>query len=105
IEVTVMLGGASGGNCAIGIVGIAISPARMMTSEQTEARIGRLMKVFTNTWPSLLVLRAQCSVLSACAQCSVLSALCSVLSACAQCLVLRVGVGLGVSLGAGGTEH
>ena len=28
------------GYCAIGIDGIAIAPARMMTSEQTEARIG-----------------------------------------------------------------
>src|SRR6185437_6574018 len=44
-----MLGGASGGYCAIGIVGIAMSPARMMTSEQTDARIGRRMKVLTNT--------------------------------------------------------
>src|SRR5215217_4962700 len=48
MEVTEMLGGASGGNCATGIEGIAMRPARMMTSEQTDARIGRLMKVFTN---------------------------------------------------------
>src|SRR6202022_576575 len=42
-------GGARSGYCAIGSVGIAISPARMITSEQTLARIGRLMKVSTNT--------------------------------------------------------
>ena len=43
-----MFGGASGGYCATGIVGIAISPARMMTSEQTDARMGRRMNVSTN---------------------------------------------------------
>ena len=42
-------GGASSGNCAIGSVGIAMAPARMITSEQTLARIGRRMKVSTNT--------------------------------------------------------
>ena len=42
------VGGASSGYCAIGIVGIASAPARMMTSEQTVARIGRRMKVSTN---------------------------------------------------------
>src|SRR5215472_3071004 len=46
--VTEMLGGASGGNCATGIVGMATRPKRMMTSEQTDAMIGRLMNVFTN---------------------------------------------------------
>jgi hypothetical protein len=30
------------------MVGIASAPASTMTSEQTEARIGRLMKVSTN---------------------------------------------------------
>jgi hypothetical protein len=34
-------------NDAIGSVGIATAPARMITSEQTLARIGRLMKVST----------------------------------------------------------
>jgi hypothetical protein len=33
---------------AIGIVGIASAPARTMMSEQTVARIGRLMNVSTN---------------------------------------------------------
>src|SRR5947208_269072 len=33
----------------MGSVGIAIAPARMITSEQTLARIGRRMKVSTNT--------------------------------------------------------
>src|ERR1700730_1533008 len=42
-------GGARSGYCAIGSVGMAITPARMITSEQTLARIGRLMKVSTNT--------------------------------------------------------
>ena len=41
-------GGASVGYCATGIVGIATAPARMRTSEQTDARIGRRMKVSTN---------------------------------------------------------
>lgn len=50
---TEMLGGASGGNCATGIVGMAITPPRMMTSEQTEARIGRLMNVLTNIYSAL----------------------------------------------------
>src|SRR4029079_8350849 len=45
-----MLGGASGGNCATGIVGMAISPPRMMTSEHTDARMRRWMKVLTNMW-------------------------------------------------------
>jgi hypothetical protein len=45
---TEICGGAKAGYWAIGIVGIAIAPARMMTSEHTEARIGRLTKVFTN---------------------------------------------------------
>ena len=47
--VTATCGGASSGNCAIGSVGIAIAPARMITSEHTLARIGRRMKVSTNT--------------------------------------------------------
>jgi hypothetical protein len=44
---TVTVGGVSSGNCAMGSVGIAMAPARMMTSEHTLARIGRLMKVST----------------------------------------------------------
>src|SRR5262245_13343986 len=45
---TVTVGGATWGYCAIGIDGIASTPARMITSEQTVARMGRLMKVSTN---------------------------------------------------------
>ncbi len=50
---TLTCGGASSGYCATGIVGIAIAPARMRTSEQTEARIGRRMKVSTNIYCTL----------------------------------------------------
>src|SRR5688572_19965195 len=46
--VTVTWGGASSGYCAIGSVGILTAPARMITSEQTLAMIGRLIKVSTN---------------------------------------------------------
>src|SRR2546425_556692 len=46
---TCTCGGASSGNWAIGSVGMTMTPARMITSEQTLARIGRLMKVSTNT--------------------------------------------------------
>ncbi len=46
-----MFGGASGGNCATGIVGIATRPKRIRTSEQTDERIGRRMKVLTNMRP------------------------------------------------------
>src|SRR5688572_12884856 len=45
---TEICGGASAGYCATGIVGIATTPARMMTSEQTDARIGLVMNVLTN---------------------------------------------------------
>src|SRR5262245_21772732 len=48
-------GGASSGYCAIGSVGMASRPARMMTSEQTEERMGRLMKVSTNIRVSFAV--------------------------------------------------
>src|SRR5712691_10617295 len=44
---TCTCGGASSGNCAIGSVGMAMAPARTITSEQTLARIGRLIKVST----------------------------------------------------------
>ena len=47
------VGGATSGNWAIGIVGIASAPARTMTSEQTVARTGRVMKVSTNTGSGL----------------------------------------------------
>jgi len=52
------VGGASCGNCAIGSVGIAMAPARMITSEHTLARMGRLIKVST-TMAYGLGLRAQ----------------------------------------------
>jgi hypothetical protein len=39
--VTITCGGARSGYCATGIVGMATTPARMITSEQTDARIGR----------------------------------------------------------------
>src|SRR5438477_9499016 len=45
---TLTVGGATCGYCAIGICGIASTPARMITSEQTVARIGLRMKVSTN---------------------------------------------------------
>jgi hypothetical protein len=45
--VTLIVGGASSGYCPTGIVGMAVAPARMMTREQTDARIGRRMKVST----------------------------------------------------------
>ncbi len=38
--VTVTVGGAIGGNCAIGSVGIAMIPTSKMTAEQTAAKIG-----------------------------------------------------------------
>src|SRR5436190_2224340 len=44
----------------MGSVGIAIAPARMITSEQTVARIGRWMKVSTNIGGS--VLDTRCSM-------------------------------------------
>jgi hypothetical protein len=44
---TLTVGGASSGNCAIGSVGMETAPARMMTSEHTLARIGRRMNVST----------------------------------------------------------
>src|SRR5690349_10139026 len=52
--VTLICGGARLGYCATGIVGMASSPARMSTSEQTEARIGRRMKTSTNMTAALL---------------------------------------------------
>src|SRR5258705_13270806 len=48
MAVTVTVGGATCGYCAIGICGIASTPARMITSEQTVARMGLRMKVSTN---------------------------------------------------------
>src|SRR5918994_2790430 len=45
---TFTCGGASVGYCAIGSVGIAIRPPRMMTSEQTVESTGRRMNVSTN---------------------------------------------------------
>src|SRR4026207_1753721 len=48
IAVAAICGGASTGYCATGIDGIATTPARMMTSEHTDARIGRRMNVLTN---------------------------------------------------------
>ena len=41
ITITFTCGGARSGYCATGMVGIATAPARMITSEQTDARIGR----------------------------------------------------------------
>jgi hypothetical protein len=49
-----MTGGASSGYCDTAIVGMEMAPARMMTSEQTDARMGRLMKVLTNMCQSSL---------------------------------------------------
>src|SRR5713226_4262427 len=46
--VTDTCGGDTCGYFSIGIVGIDSAPARTITSEQTVARIGRLMKVSTN---------------------------------------------------------
>ena len=46
--VTCTAGGASSGKRAIGSVGIAIAPARMISSEQTVERTGRLMKTSAN---------------------------------------------------------
>ena len=40
-------GGASAGYWATGMVGMATAPARIRTSEQTEARMGRRMNVST----------------------------------------------------------
>ena len=48
MAVTDTVGGATSGYQAIGMVGMASAPASTMTSEQTLARIGRLMKVSTN---------------------------------------------------------
>src|SRR5262245_35848492 len=48
IPPTCTVSGATSGYWAIGIDGIANAPARMITSEQTVARIGRLMNVSTN---------------------------------------------------------
>src|SRR3989304_5214018 len=45
---TETVGGATSGYHAIGMPGMASAPARTMTSEQTVARIGRVMKVSTN---------------------------------------------------------
>ena len=39
------------GNCAMGSVGIEMSPSSRMTSEKTDAKIGRLRKKST-TMPS-----------------------------------------------------
>src|SRR5215470_2106892 len=48
MAVTLTVGGATCGYWAIGICGMASTPARMITSEQTVARIGRRMNVSTN---------------------------------------------------------
>jgi hypothetical protein len=48
MAVTLTVGGATCGYCAIGICGIESTPPRMMTREQTVARIGRRMNVSTN---------------------------------------------------------
>ena len=44
VEVTVTTGGATCGNCEIGRVGISTSPASRITTEQTDAKIGRWRK-------------------------------------------------------------
>ncbi len=49
-EVTMTCGGVSSGYWAIGRVGIAMAPASTMTTAQTLARIGRLMKTSTNMY-------------------------------------------------------
>jgi hypothetical protein len=45
---TVIWGGASAGNCAMGRVGRDTAPARMISSAQTVAKMGRRMKNSTN---------------------------------------------------------
>ena len=45
---TLTCGGATSGYCATGMVGMASAPASTMTSETTDARTGREMKVSTN---------------------------------------------------------
>ena len=61
-RVTVTCGGASAGYCATGMVGMATAPARMRTSEQTDARIGRRMKVST-IWSQATLRHSQGSAL------------------------------------------
>jgi hypothetical protein len=46
---TSTVGGAISGYCAIGRVNSAMPPARVMMIDNTEAKIGRLMKKFENT--------------------------------------------------------
>src|ERR1700733_14286484 len=48
VHETVTCGGVICGYCSIGKLGIAIAPARMITSEHTAAKIGRLMKKSRN---------------------------------------------------------
>ena len=47
VAVTVTVGGAICGYCAIGSVGIVMSPTNTMKSEQTDAKIGRRRKYVT----------------------------------------------------------
>jgi hypothetical protein len=55
--VTVTCGGASVGYSEIGSVGIETAPARMISSAQTVAKIGRRMKKSTKEALPLLKLR------------------------------------------------
>src|SRR5688572_5562906 len=61
--VTATVGGATSGYCAMGIDGMASAPARTMTSEHTDARIGRLMNVSTNMGSARLDRRAVADLL------------------------------------------